>query len=55
LHDVHVVSTKQLGEGGPLYDPTHAAYNMVRKLTQEDFPEMPLEFLPGQVLRPRKL
>jgi hypothetical protein len=34
----------QLGEGGPVIDPTNKAANLIKKLSAEDFPESPLVF-----------
>jgi len=35
-----VVSTKQLGRGGPILDPEQGAYGQIKSLTTTDFPEL---------------
>jgi hypothetical protein len=35
-----VISTKQVGEGGPQLDPTNGALEQVKSLTKSDFPEL---------------
>jgi len=35
-----VVSTKQLGRGGPVLDPDKGAYGQIKSLTSTDFPEV---------------
>lgn len=39
-----VISTKQLGEGGPLIDPTNGAYNQIKMLTGTDIPELKVHY-----------
>jgi poly-gamma-glutamate capsule biosynthesis protein CapA/YwtB (metallophosphatase superfamily) len=42
----HITSVKQEGEGGPLPDSTNGAFELIRSLSQQDFPGNPLLFLP---------
>jgi poly-gamma-glutamate capsule biosynthesis protein CapA/YwtB (metallophosphatase superfamily) len=49
-----VVSTKQLGEGGPRLDKTNRAWNEIKELTMEDIPETPIEFMANGKFVPRK-
>lgn len=37
-----ITSFLQLGEGGPTYDENHAAAQLIKQLSAEDFPESPL-------------
>ncbi len=46
-------SFQQNGEGGPLPDDRQLAYDKIKTLTQQDFPETPLQF-PGNGLILRK-
>ena len=39
-----VISTKQLGEGGPLLDETNGALEQIKKLTKIDIPELQINF-----------
>lgn len=39
-----IISIKQEGEGGPLFDEEHGALKEIIKLTKEDFPENTLNF-----------
>jgi poly-gamma-glutamate capsule biosynthesis protein CapA/YwtB (metallophosphatase superfamily) len=39
-----VISTKQLGEGGPLLDETNGALEQIKKLTKMDIPELQINF-----------
>jgi poly-gamma-glutamate capsule biosynthesis protein CapA/YwtB (metallophosphatase superfamily) len=41
-----VISTKQLGEGGPLIDSEGGAWQQIQTLTKADFPELKVEFNP---------
>lgn len=45
--EAKLISAKQKGEGGPYPDETGAAYNEIKKLTNADIPEAPLQFLDG--------
>ena len=40
----HITSIKQTGEGGPLPDKNHAAYNLIKSLTASDIPNSHLRF-----------
>lgn len=42
--DGRVVSTKQLGEGGPLKDEAHGAFHQIKLLTGADLPELKVEY-----------
>lgn len=44
-----IYSFQQNGEGGPLPDPQDLSYDKIRTLTEQDFPETPLQF-PGNGL-----
>lgn len=48
-----IYSFQQNGEGGPLPDPQDLSYDKIRTLTEQDFPETPLQF-PGNGLILRK-
>lgn len=50
----NLVSTKQLGEGGPLLDTNQGAFKQVKALTLTDIPEAELEFLPNGTILPKK-
>ncbi len=39
-----VISTKQLGEGGPIFDPLNGALEQIKNLTKQDIPELNVEF-----------
>ncbi len=45
-----VLSIKQEGEGGPILDPNYKAFQFLKTLTQEDFPETPLRFEENQYI-----
>ncbi len=45
-----ITSVKQEGEGGPLPDPSNGAFELVRSLSETDFPGNALSFLPGNKL-----
>lgn len=49
-----LVSTKQLGEGGPLLDENHGAFKQVKLLTETDIPEAKLQFLDNELILPKK-
>jgi hypothetical protein len=40
-----ITSIKQEGEGGPLYDRSYEAYNLIKKLTAADIPNNHLKFI----------
>ncbi len=40
----NVISTKQLGEGGPLLDESFGAFEQIKLLTTADIPELKVEF-----------
>lgn len=42
--DGNIISTKQLGEGGPQIDPENGALNQIKILTQTDIPELKVLF-----------
>ena len=44
--DGNVVSTKQLGQGGPILDSLNGAFSQIKLLTAADLPELKLEFGP---------
>lgn len=46
----HITSVKQEGEGGPQPDASNGAFELIRSLSQTDFPGNTLNFLPGNVL-----
>lgn len=46
-----VISIKQIKNVGVKIDKTHRAYHQVKKLTEMDFPETPLEFKNYQILK----
>lgn len=49
----NVISTKQLGEGGPLLDTKKVAFQQVKSLTQTDIPEAQLEFIGNSRIEPK--
>ena len=49
-----VISTKQLGEGGPLIDTSERAWNEIKTLTEQDIPEAPIDFKQNGLFVPRK-
>jgi len=50
--DGQITSTVQLRPGGPVIDPAQKALNLMRSLSQEDFGESGLSFLPDGKLLP---
>lgn len=42
-----VISTKQVGEGGPTIDSANGAYEQIKLLTKQDLPELKVHFLPS--------
>ncbi len=52
--EAEIISAKQEGEGGPLPDPSQAAFLEIKRLTLLDFPESPLRFTDeGKILLSR--
>lgn len=43
-----VISIKQLGEGGPVVDNDHGAWEQIKSLTKTDIPELGVQFNPDQ-------
>ena len=41
---------KQIGEGGPLVDSSFAAFNLIKKLSETDFPGSTLQFKENRFL-----
>lgn len=39
-----IISTKQLGEGGPIFDSMNGALEQIKSLTAQDIPELKVEF-----------
>ena len=39
-----VISTKQIGEGGPVSDPDNGAFLQLKQLTSADIPELKVNF-----------
>jgi poly-gamma-glutamate capsule biosynthesis protein CapA/YwtB (metallophosphatase superfamily) len=50
----NLVSIKQMGEGGPVIDESSRAYKEIEKLTKEDLPEAPIQFLGDGKICPKK-
>lgn len=48
-----IISARQYRPRGTLLDKTGAAATLIKKLTQEDFPETALEFFKNGVIKPR--
>lgn len=42
--DGTIVSTKQVGEGGPQFDPANGALEQIKLLTRTDIPELKIEY-----------
>ena len=49
-----VISTKQIGEGGPILDAEHNAWEEIKTLTLQDIPEAELVFKSGGIFYPKK-
>ena len=50
--EAQVISVRQTGEGGPWIDPNHGAYDYMKRLTAEDFPNGKLIFNEGGWITP---
>ncbi|MFA7273894.1 MAG: CapA family protein [Crocinitomicaceae bacterium] len=49
-----VISTKQIGEGGPILDADNNAWEEIKSLTLQDIPEAELVFKSGGIFYPKK-